>query len=89
MTLTTRIALLSFAGLAAFVGIDPVQAEWIGGPVLIGGDDTDHHFIDETTGEPLGRPYIREGFGFLGALVTNGNTLAVCVGCNPANGGQK
>ena len=83
MTLTTRIALLSFAGLAAFVGIDPVQAEWMGGPVLIGGDDTDDHF------EGAGEFYMREGFNFLGPLVTNGNKLAVCIGCNAENGGQK
>jgi hypothetical protein len=38
-----------------------VRAQWAGGPVLIGGDDTDHHFPD------LGDSYIREGFNFLGA----------------------
>jgi hypothetical protein len=43
---------------------------------LIGGDDTDHHFTS------LGDSYIREGFNFLGTHVTNGNTLAVCIGCN-------
>ncbi len=57
----------------------PSQAQWSGGPVLIGGDDTDHHFAG------LGEHYIREGFNYLGLHATNGGTVAVCIGCNGGN----
>ena len=79
MALMNKILFLPFAGLVIFVGIDPVHAQWTGGPVLIGGDDTDDHF-DVGQGQPggAGRPYMREGFNFLGAHVTNGKKLAVC-----------
>ena len=51
--------------------------------MLIGGEDTDDHFANR------GEHYIREGFNFLAAHVTNGNTLAVCIGCNGAKRQQK
>jgi len=74
-----RLALFALAGLVLLTGTGPVRAEWTAGPVVIGGDDTDDHFPQR------GEYYIREGFTFLGSHVTNGNTIAVCIGCN---GGQ-
>lgn len=61
--------------LLSLAGTSEVRAQWTGGPVLIGGDDIDDHFTN-------GRAYIREGFNFLGSHVTNGKTIAVCIGCN-------
>ena len=65
------VALVTVLFLAPY----PSYAQWVGGPVLIGGDDTDEHFVG-------GRLYMREGFNFLGNHVTSGNTIAVCIGCN-------
>ncbi len=62
--------------LLGLIGASELHAQWTGGPVLIGGDDTDDHFANR------GEHYIREGFNFLGGHVTNGNTVAVCIGCN-------
>ena len=70
------LMLIVLTGLLPLTWTAETLAQWTGGPVLIGGDDTDDHFLNE------GKPYMREGFNFLGAQVTNGHTLAVCIGCD-------
>ena len=70
------LTVLLLLGLIWSTGTTQVRGQWTRGPVLIGGADTDHHFVNS------GDSYIREGFTFLGSHVTNENTLAVCIGCN-------
>jgi cysteine-rich repeat protein len=50
--------------------------------VLIGGDDADDHGFFNGTNNVTGWLYIEKGFNNLGAAVTNGNAVAVCLGCN-------
>ena len=76
-----RIAIVVCMSVLAFLGVAQARAQWTGGPVLIGGDDTDDHF-DNGPSTPTGRIYLEDGFNFLGSLVTNGNTVAVCLGCD-------
>ncbi len=57
--------------------------QWTGGPVIIGGDDADNHFVDPDSGIPTGRPYMREAFNYLGAHTLKcENKRVVCIGCN-------
>ncbi|MFN8545350.1 MAG: hypothetical protein U0807_14235 [Candidatus Binatia bacterium] len=54
----------------------------LGGPVLIGGDDADDHGSTSAGTNYSGWFYIQRGFDLIGTNVGNGNTKAVCLGCN-------
>ena len=60
----------------------PAAAWALGGPVLIGGDDADDHGSFDGLNNQTGWLYIEDGFNTLGPNVSNGNTVAVCLGCN-------
>lgn len=69
-------ALLATAMVLGIVGT--AQA----GPIIIAGTDADDHGSGNATQNFTGWKFMQQAFSNIGAAVSNGNTQAVCLGCN-------
>jgi hypothetical protein len=70
IALAVSIALLGLAGAAS------------AGPIIISGTDADDHGSVAAGVNQVGWAYMQSALQNVGGQVTNGNMLAVCIGCN-------
>src|SRR5689334_1208289 len=60
-----------------------VASSALAGPVIIGGDDADDHGSTNGISNFNGWLYIQQAFEVIRPCVSNGNKVAVAIGCNP------
>jgi hypothetical protein len=75
IALAVSIALFGLAGAAS------------AGPIIISGTDADDHGFVNVGGNQSGWAYMQSALQNVGGQVTNGNMLAVCIGCNASSAG--
>jgi hypothetical protein len=77
----------SFASLTALLiaialAVPGLARAQLGGAVIIGGDDADDHGSFSGGTNQSGWLFIEDAFNVIAPNVTNGNTIAACIGCN-------